>query len=887
MQVSPAQRTSGRQAAELMISRTVGTLLLGSTVAVMALTVVAPEQRARFAAPTLIAVIALFAWVALKLGRLQLAKYVLAFGVWLGTTLIAAFTGGVRAPVIIAYPVIILVTAWIVDSGLAFMIAGLTVASTVGLMALESYGIGVSYLPSSLAMYAGDQIVVYGLSYVLAGILLRAYRARLAALDTAHTALQKQAQVLKTAQTELEQAQSVALLGSWVYDPESGRMRLSHECCRILGMPPGQEISRDDYLNLVHPKDRAPVQEVMARVMDSGAVDHEHRIVVAGQLRWVRHKANPVRVAPDARVQIMGIVQDISERKHREAALQESEQRYRAAFQISPDAVSINRRADGVYVDVNDGFTRLTGWRRDEVIGKTPGELRIFRTADEYKRVIMALNAAGRCENLEADFMTQDGRTLNGQMSAQVMHIDGIACVLSVSRDLTSRKQAEQQINSLAFYDSLTQLPNRRLFLDRLRQAMGVSARHRQQGAVLFVDLDDFKTLNETMGHEQGDRMLQLVASSLLSCVREGDTVGRTGGDEFVILLEGLGEGVNDAVTQVEGVGRKVLASLNRTYDLQGAFIHGSASVGITLFGPEASEQPDEPVKRAELAMYQAKTAGGNTLRFFEPGMQASVSARADLAMGLREAIQKGHLVLHYQPQVADGGRVVGVEALVRWMHPERGLIPPADFIPLAEETGLIVPMGVWVLQTACEVLARWAKGGPCAHLDLAVNVSARQFNQPEFVEQLLSIIQRTGAPARHLKLELTESLLVNHVEDVIARMNLLKAAGVGFSLDDFGTGYSSLSYLKRLPLDQVKIDQGFVRNILDDANDASIARMVVALASSMGLGSVAEGVETEAQREFLAGLGCHCYQGYLFSRPVPIEDFEVYAQRANQQDAA
>ena len=861
-QAQGAASPQGQQTAEAVLEKTIGTLLLVSFLAVLALLFVAPEQTLRFAAPSLIAIVAMVAWVAVKLQRLTLAKYVLAFGVWLGTTLIAAFTGGVRAPVVIAYPVIIVMAAWVIDSTVAFIIAGLTIASTLGLQVLESWGHIPRYLPSSLSIHAGDQIVVYGLSFVLAVLLLRAFRARLTALDAAHAYLQQQTRVLRAARTELVQAQSVALLGSWVYDPACDKLRLSDECCRILGMPAGVPIGREDYLALVHPKDRAPVEAAMQSIGDEGSVDHEHRILVDGQIRWVRHKANPVRLAADTPLQVMGIVQDITERKQREAALLESEQRYRAAFQVSPDAVSINRRADGAYVDINDGFTRLTGWRRDEVIGKTPAELRIFRSGSDFQRLVMVLDATGRCENLEADFVTQDGRTLNGQIAAQVMHVDGIPCVLSVSRDVTGRNLAEQQINSLAFYDPLTQLPNRRLFMDRLRQALASGARHGQQGAVLFVDLDDFKTLNESLGHEQGDRMLQLVSSSLLSCVREGDTVGRTGGDEFVILVQGLGESIDEAVTRAEVIGRKVITALNRTYELQGTFFHCTSSVGITLIGGADPEQADEPVKRAELAMYQAKEVGGNTLRFFEPRMQATVSARADLAMGLREAMQKGQLALHYQPQVDHQGEIMGVEALVRWMHPDRGIVAPAEFIPFAEETGLIIPLGDWVLQTACEVLAQWSGIPKLARLSVAVNVSARQFHQPEFVDQLLATVHRTGAPASRLKLELTESLLVNNVEDVIGKMNRLKAAGIGFSLDDFGTGYSSLSYLKRLPLDQIKIDQGFVCNILADANDASIARMVVALAGSLGLSSIAEGVETEAQREFLAQIGCDGYQG-------------------------
>jgi EAL domain-containing protein (putative c-di-GMP-specific phosphodiesterase class I) len=315
---------------------------------------------------------------------------------------------------------------------------------------------------------------------------------------------------------------------------------------------------------------------------------------------------------------------------------------------------------------------------------------------------------------------------------------------------------------------------------------------------------------------------------------------------------------------------------LNQPYVLGQVTQHSTPSIGITLFGSEEHENAEELLKRAELAMYQAKSAGRNTVQFYESQMQVAVMARASLEAGLREAVLKGQFLLHYQAQVNETHHVSGVEALVRWQDPLRGMVPPAEFIPLAEETGLILPLGSWVLETACLQLARWAHQPARAQLTMAVNVSARQFHQSDFVERVLETLKRTGAPAHRLKLELTESLLVTHIEDVIVKMNALKGQGVGFSLDDFGTGYSSLSYLKRLPLDQLKIDQGFVRDILVDSNDAAIAKMVVALADSLGLAVIAEGVETEAQRDFLGSLGCSDYQGYLFSRPVPLEEFEL-----------
>jgi predicted signal transduction protein with EAL and GGDEF domain len=355
--------------------------------------------------------------------------------------------------------------------------------------------------------------------------------------------------------------------------------------------------------------------------------------------------------------------------------------------------------------------------------------------------------------------------------------------------------------------------------------------------------------------------------------------VARLGGDEFVVMLTDLSENTAEAANQVEAVSAKILSTLAQIYQLEGLKYHITPSIGITLFGGEPYETIDESLKRADLAMYQAKAAGRNTVRFFDPQMQAVVSARAALEAGLREAVLNNQFILFYQDQIAGANQIAGVEALVRWQHPVRGLVAPAEFIALAEETGLILPLGQWVLQAACTQLARWAGQPRMAHLKVAVNVSARQFHQHDFVNQVLAVLAQTGANPQRLKLELTESLLVDNVEDVIAKMNTLKAIGVGFSLDDFGTGYSSLSYLKRLPLDELKIDKGFVKDILHDPNDAAIAKMVVALADSLGLVVIAEGVESAAQHDFLAKLGCHAYQGFLFGHPVPAHEFEVFME--------
>jgi len=416
-------------------------------------------------------------------------------------------------------------------------------------------------------------------------------------------------------------------------------------------------------------------------------------------------------------------------------------------------------------------------------------------------------------------------------------------------------------------------LPNRTLLQDRLKQAMAASTRSGDYGALLLIDLDNFKTLNDTLGHDMGDLLLKQVAQRLTDNVREEDTVARLGGDEFVVMLVNLSENRNEAATCAEQVGEKMRGALNQNYVLRNITYRISSSIGASQFTGQTIDL-DALLKQADMAMYKAKDAGRNTLRFFDPDMELAVVKRATQESELREAIEKGQFVLHYQAQVADD-RVIGAEALVRWQHPQRGLVAPGEFIPLAEEVGLIQPLGQWVLETACRQLAQWAERPKMAQLVIAVNVSAHQFHQKNFVEQVIAALDRTGAKPERLKLELTESLLVANVDDVIDKMFALKAKGVSFSLDDFGTGYSSLSYLKRLPLDQLKIDQSFVRDVLSDPNDASIARTIIALAESLGMGVIAEGVETAPQRDFLARSGCHFYQGYYFGRPQAIADFE------------
>lgn len=434
------------------------------------------------------------------------------------------------------------------------------------------------------------------------------------------------------------------------------------------------------------------------------------------------------------------------------------------------------------------------------------------------------------------------------------------------------------QIEQLAFSDALTRLPNRRVFIDRLQQSMANSERSQRYRALLFLDLDKFKTLNDTRGHQLGDRLLVETADRLRRAVREGDTVARLGGDEFVVILEQLSEDSREASSQAMHAAEKIVEMLRVEYDLDGFAYRGSTSIGIALFrGHEVSS--DELLKRADLAMYQAKAAGRDTVRFFDPQTQANIESRMALEVELQHAVFNEEFILHYQPQIDSLGKCIGAEALVRWNSAKHGAVSPASFIPLAEETGLILPIGHRVLREACMRLQQWQHNPLLARLTLAVNVSARQFGLPTFVEEVRQMIGFYGVNPALLKLELTESMLIDHVDEAIAKMQQLRAIGIQFSLDDFGTGFSCLSYLKRLPFSQIKIDQSFARDVLSDANDAAICRTIIALGGNLGLEVIAEGVETAAQWSFLRAEGCQRAQGYLISRPMPGGEFETWVQ--------
>ncbi len=643
--------------------------------------------------------------------------------------------------------------------------------------------------------------------------------------------------------------------------------------CALLGVERSKLIN-GRFSKFISPRDRDRWHRLFRDMMEqAGNEKHAFDLeMMAGNgssfyahldcLRW-----NIAENPPKLRIALF----DISKSRQTEAEL-----RITAAAFESQDGTIVTD-ANKVIIRINKAFTDITGYILEDTEGQTPRILSSGRHDNNfYAAMWESINRTGAWEG-EIWNKRKNGEVYPEYLSITVVKDqEGVVTnYVGTFSDITISMEAADKIKHLAFFDQLTSLPNRRLLLDRLKQALASSARSGRDGALLFIDLDNFKTLNDTLGHDIGDQLLQQAAQRLESCVREGDTVARLGGDEFVVVLEGLSDQAIEAAAQTNIVGDKILHAFNQPYQLATHEYRCSASIGATLYSNH-NQSLEELLKHADIAMYQAKKAGRNTLRFFDPKMQDTINTRAFLEGELHKALEKQQFRLYYQIQVDESYLPLGAEALIRWIHPKLGLVSPAQFIPLAEESELIIPIGQWVLETACSQLNAWQQDAITRDIVLAVNVSARQFRQADFVAQVQAVLQRHAINPARLKLELTESLLLDNIEDTIATMNELKEIGILFSLDDFGTGYSSLQYLKRLPLDQLKIDQSFIRDLVTDTDDRAIVRTIIAMAHSLNLDVIAEGVETDEQRQILLKKGCvHC-QGYLFGKPVPIDEFEA-----------
>ncbi|MDD5275032.1 MAG: PAS domain S-box protein [Methylovulum sp.] len=663
-----------------------------------------------------------------------------------------------------------------------------------------------------------------------------------------------------------------------IVDANGRLVQMNPAGLRMIEADSEEQVVGRSVIEVIAPEYRAAYAKLHKRVLAGESMQLEYEAIgLKGGRRWLETHAVPMKEA-NGNIVHLAVTRDISKRKEAERQL-----RIAATVFETQEGMMVTD-ADNNILAVNKAFTDMTGYPVDEVIGQNP---RLLQSGHQTPNFYVALwESIVNTGAWEGEIWN---RRKNGDCYPEYLTItavknpNGIVThYVGTHTDITLKKAADEKIERLAFYDPLTRLPNRRLLQDRLKLALATSQRNGWTGALLFIDLDNFKTLNDTLGHDMGDLLLQQVAERLRSCIRESDTVARLGGDEFVVMLKDLSKQPVEAANQAEVTGNKILTLLNQPYKLASHDYISTPSIGAALFcGQERTV--DELLKNADIAMYQAKTSGRNALRFFDPQMQKAIAARFTLEDELRKALAGLQFELYYQLQVDSSHRASGVEALIRWRHPERGLLSPAEFIPLAEETGLILPIGLWVLETACAQLKAWQQMPSSRNLVLSLNVSAKQFFQANFVAQVRAAIQSHGIEPMLLKLELTEEILIKNIEDTIATMQALRNIGVQFSLDNFGTGYSSLKYIKKLPLNQLKIDPSFIHDIAGNSSNLAIVRIIIAMAESLNLNVIAEGVESEEQRQLLLDKGCTHYQGHLFSKPLPIAQFEALLKQRDK----
>lgn len=774
---------------------------------------------------------------------------------------------------------------WVlVGAAAAFTMIGFAVFALIGLYR-RSRAAGVPWMLAAIGIFLisaveGVLVRLSVLDGVEAGPL--GFVIMVVAIGAALARETKRKLQTSEAMYQRESEKNLALLrnasdGIHILDANGNLVEASDSFCRMLGYRRAEIIGRnvslwDAHFNADDLRDKLRLQ-LLQPVRSQFETCHRRS---NGTVLDVEVSGFPLEL--DGRQLLFNSSRDITERKRAEAARRESETRFRAVVEQSPVGIAFAR--DGVTVDVNAVYLKMFGHdSADEVRCRSLLEQVAPQCrAEMQERIRRRIQGLGTEATYETVGLRRDGSQFPLYISAKRLELDDGPVTIAFLIDISRQKASEEEIRRLAFYDRITGLPNRQLLNDRLGRALASSSRGGRCRALLLIGLDDFKTLNDTLGHLLGDRVLRETGQRLRSVVREGDSVARFGDDEFVVLLEDLSERPSEAGAYVEALGEGILECLGSPHLLGSEAVRCTCSIGATLFD-DPRLTAEDVIRQADIAMYEAKGAGRNLLRFFDPRMQELMNARVALQRDLHEALEQRQFALHYQIQVDGSFLPIGAEALIRWQHPSRGWVPPSSFIPLAEETGLIVPIGQWVLEAACEQLAKW-RGSPLTRdLVLAINVSSKQFHKADFVDQVRSAMRRHRIDPAQLKLELTESVLVDGIDRTVATMNALKELGVGFALDDFGTGYSSLQYLKRLPLDQLKIDQSFVRHIAVDPNDKAIVRTVIAMAESLNVDVIAEGVETEEQRDLLLQCGCVHFQGYLFGKPVHPELLEDFVE--------
>lgn len=704
------------------------------------------------------------------------------------------------------------------------------------------------------------------------------------AIETDITREVRDAEKIRESDNLLKAVVDANTIGTWQLNLQTGELRINDKWAALLGYTLSElgPVGRETWENLTQPDDLAYCNQQLKRHATGQIPIYEANIRMKhrnGEWVWINTRGQVSSRTLDGKAEwLLGTHFDISAQITAESNLHRQSTQMDAIVENMADGV-ISFDSRGLVLSFNKAAETMFGYESVKIIGQHISIL--ARSAGKqgprsrlFGDIFKGLSKDGSGSR-ELKAIHSTGRVFPVELSLVAIQQSGDTNYVGIVRDITERKKRDREVYRLAFYDSLTRLPNRRLLLDRLQNVIANCVLHNRHAALFFLDLDNFKDLNDSAGHSMGDRLLSQVAQRLVHSVRQTDTVSRLGGDEFIVLIDNLGADQSEATAQAQVTAEKILRAFNRAFDLDGLSYKGSVSIGITVFdGTELS--PEDLLKQADMAMYGSKAAGRNAVRFYDPQMQVAVRKRASVEQDLYHAIEANQFQLYYQKQINHLGRATGAEVLLRWIHPEQGVISPAEFIPLAEESGLIIPIGEWVLQQACQTLAQWANDPERAAMTVSVNISVVQFSTKDIVKQVLNAVRVSGANPNRLKLEITESLLASNVPDVKAKMLELRGHGIAFSIDDFGTGYSSLAYLKQLPIDELKIDQSFVREIISSANDQAIAEAVINLADAMDLGVIAEGVETEEQRELLQTIGCNAYQGYLFGKPCALAELSV-----------
>ena len=759
--------------------------------------------------------------------------------------------------------------------------------------ALSTAMAGIWLMPPSggRRLESTSEIVALG-TFVLVGVLISLLAERRRRTEQ-RTAQRKQEQALDDLRAKLKTALEGLAEGVAIVEAATERVHFNTAYAALHGVDfrAGMDLEEFSGLENILSKQGTEVSKELrpfrlALRGESGEkLDYTIRRRDTGELWAVSYNFSPIREKDGAIWGAVLAVRNLMPAKQMEEELRASEGRYRALMGMSFDGIAILRREGGKIIEASQKFCEMLGWSREEVSGRTTTELGLWTDANDGEALLKGAPRDGGYRNFQVSLKRKKGEEFRASVATAEIELDGSACILMLVRDVSEIRRAEEQIESLANFDALTGLANRRLLVAQLRKpARSVRAARLRRG-LLAIDVDGFKKFNDMLGFPTGDRMLQMIANQLSQSLRKVDTVARVGGDEFMVMVEEMSEPPEAANVEAECIARKILSAVEQPLKVDGVERFVTCSVGISVFDRNI-ESPDAALQQAEIALYHAKSAGGNTVRFFVPDLETEVKARASLETELRIAAKENQFELFFQPQMEDN-RVVGAEALLRWNHPRRGILAPGEFIEIAEESGLIVPIGKWVVSAAFNQVAAWAGNELFSSLHLAVNVSAVQMRRPEFVDDVIEFLYSRGPDARRLRLEITESTLLENIEEVIQKMTALKAHGLSFSLDDFGTGYSSLSYLKRLPLGQLKIDRTFTRDILVDDGSAAIAQAIISISHAMRLPVVAEGVETEAQRIRLEDMGCTTIQGYLVSKPLPLAEFERFVAAVAERGAS